>query len=80
MAALPKYFFMRTLALLFIIAGIYFLVSDRFVFRDSRTVNNYGVARTYQTDEKILAWPWYAGPVAILTGIVLLVIRAQKED
>jgi hypothetical protein len=44
------------------------------------TIANYGNAQVVNYERKDIIFPWYAGPIACITGIVLLVAYKKRGE
>jgi len=70
---------MKLLAFLFLLAGIYMLFNGELRMTNERVVADYGSAVINKSTTRQIAWPWYSGPVAIITGIALYAAAKRKD-
>ena len=71
--------FMKALGILLIVAGILMLIFKGFNFTREKKIVDIGPVEVNKQEQKTVAWPMYAGAIAIAAGaIVLIASRRQK--
>lgn len=69
---------MKILAWLLIIAGVVMIATNGFNYKEKKKVIDTDVIDISTTENKTVTWPWYAGAVSIIGGIVILVAADRK--
>ena len=64
---------MKVFGIILIIAGILMLIFFFFFFTQKEKVADVGPIEINKSEEKTIDWPNYAGGIAVVAGIVLLV-------
>lgn len=64
---------MKVFGIILIVAGILMLVFGNISFTQKEQVAKVGPLEINKTEEKTIDWPNYAGGIAVVAGIVLLV-------
>lgn len=70
---------MRTLGIILIVAGIAMLVLKGIGYTKKEKVVDAGPIEINRTEHKTLSWPYYAGGIAVVAGIVLVVASAGRR-
>ncbi|MEO7802211.1 MAG: hypothetical protein ABIR81_09435 [Ginsengibacter sp.] len=70
---------MKTLGIILIVAGILMMVFRGFNFTQEKKVVDLGPLEINRKENKSVSWPIYAGAVATIAGIAILV-TAKKRD
>ena len=65
---------MRILGILLIVLGIFMLVSGGFNYRTKEKVIETDAIEINKTENKTVTWPWYAGGIAVIGGIIVLLM------
>ena len=69
---------MRTLGIVLIVAGILMFVFNGFNYQTEKRVADIGPLKIDKTENHRIGWPMYAGGLAIICGIVVLVTGKKK--
>ncbi len=69
---------MKILGIVLIAVGILMLVFRGFSFTQEKKVVDLGPLEVNKKEEKSVGWPVYAGAVAVVAGIVVLVAGNKK--
>ena len=70
---------MKALGILLIVAGILMLIFKGFNFTREKKIVDIGPVEVNKQEQKTVAWPMYAGAIAVAAGaIVLIASRRQK--
>jgi hypothetical protein len=70
---------MKTIGIILIVLGIAMLIFRGFNVQTEKKVVDLGVAEINKKENKWIDWPVYAGAVAIVAGIVLVVADRKKS-
>jgi uncharacterized membrane protein YdcZ (DUF606 family) len=70
---------MKTLGILLIVAGILMLLSRGFSFTREKKVVDIGPLEINKQEQKTIAWPMYAGAIAIAAGAIVLVASRREK-
>lgn len=68
----------KTIGIILILIGIAMFVFTGFSFETEETVIDAGPLQLNTTKENNIDWPPYAGGIAIVAGIVLLLVGRRK--
>lgn len=71
---------MKALGIVLIVAGIFMLVVTNISFTKEEKIVDVGPLELNKKEKKTIAWPNYAGGIAVLAGIVLLATGNKKRD
>jgi Na+/H+ antiporter NhaD/arsenite permease-like protein len=71
---------MKALGIVLIVAGIFMLVVTNISFTKEEKIVDVGPLELNKKEKKTIAWPNYAGGIAVLAGIVLLATAGKKKD
>jgi hypothetical protein len=74
-----KVFIMRIAGIVLIVLGILMFVFNGLNFQTEKTVADIGPIKINKKENKHLGWPGYAGGIAALAGIVLVVAGKKRE-
>jgi len=69
---------MRTLGIVLIIAGILMLIFTNISFTKEEKVVDLGPLEVNKKEKKTIDWPSYAGGIAVVSGIVVLLAYRRK--
>ena len=69
---------MKTLGIVLIIAGILMLVFRGFSFTREKEIVDLGPLEINKKEKESVGWPVYAGAVAVVAGVVVLVAAKKK--
>lgn len=70
---------MKVLGTILIVAGILMLVFRNISFTKEEKVVDLGPVEINKKEKKTLDWPNYAGGIAVVAGVVLLVTSKRKS-
>jgi hypothetical protein len=71
-------FIMRTVGIVLIIAGIVMLVVRGFSVTTEEKVVDVGPLEVNKKENKWIGWPVYAGGIAIVAGVIMVVADRKK--
>ena len=71
---------MKVLGSILIIAGILMFVFGNISFTREKKVVDIGPLEINKKEKKTIAWPNYAGGIAVLAGVVILVAGYKKKN
>ena len=75
---LTKKLNMRTFAIVLIVIGILMLVIPGINFTKKEKVVDVGPIEISKKENKTLTWPYYAGAIVTVAGVVLLLVNKRK--
>jgi len=70
---------MRTLGIVLIVAGILMFVFNGFNYQTEKRVVDLGPLKVDKQENHYIGWPVYAGGIALIAGIVVLVAGKKKN-
>ena len=70
---------MRIIGIVLIVLGVLMFAFNSFNFQTEKTVVDVGPLKIDKKENHTVGWPAYAGGIAALAGIVL-VVAARKKD
>lgn len=70
---------MRVLGIILIVAGILMLIFRSFSFTQEKKVVDIGPLEINKKENKRVAWPLYAGGIAVAAGIIIIVAGKKKD-
>jgi uncharacterized membrane protein YidH (DUF202 family) len=71
---------MKILGSVLIIAGILMLIFGNVSFTREKKVIDIGPIEVNKKEKKTIAWPNYAGGIAVLAGVVILLAGYKKRN
>lgn len=71
---------MKILGILLIVAGVLMLVFGNISFTTKKKVAEVGPVEINKNETKTVAWPNYAGGIAIAAGVIILVAGTRRKD
>jgi hypothetical protein len=71
--------FMRTFGIILIVGGILMLVFRGFSVQTEKKVVDVGPLEVNKKENKWIGWPVYAGGIAIVAGVLLVVSDRKKS-
>jgi len=71
---------MKILGSLLIVVGILMLVFGNVSFTQEKKVIDIGPVEINKKEKKTVAWPNYAGGIAVVAGVVILVAGYTKRN
>ena len=69
---------MRTIGIVLIIVGIVMLLFRGFSVQKKEKVVDVGPLEINKTENKWIGWPVYAGGIAIVAGLIMMVADRKK--
>ena len=69
---------MRTLGIVLIVAGILMMIFRGFSFTREKEVVDIGPIEINKKEKETVGWPLYAGAVATVAGVVILIAGRKK--
>ena len=69
---------MRIFGIILIIVGILMFVFNGFDYQTEKRVADIGPVKINKTENHSIGWPVYAGAIAVLAGITVLVTGRKK--
>lgn len=70
---------MRILGIVLIVVGILMFVFNGFNYQTEKKVVDIGPVEVNKKENKHIGWPIYAGGIAVVAGIVVLVAGAKAD-
>jgi len=70
---------MKALGIFLVIAGIFMFIFPKITFTQKEKVADIGPLEINKEDKKTVDWPSYAGGIAAIAGIVVLVAANKKN-
>ena len=70
---------MRVLGIVLIVVGLLMFVFNGFNYQTEKRVADIGPVKINKTENHRIGWPVYAGGIAVLAGIVVLVAGSRKS-
>jgi uncharacterized membrane protein HdeD (DUF308 family) len=70
---------MKTLGIILIVAGILMLIFTNINFTTEKKVLDAGPLQVNKEEHKSIGWPSYAGAIAVVAGIVVLLSDRRKS-
>ena len=70
---------MKIFGIILIAAGILMLVFKGFNFTQEKKVVDIGPLEVNKKENKTVAWPMYAGVVALIAGVALVVLDRKER-
>ena len=70
---------MRIFGIVLVVVGILMFVFNGINFQTEKTVLDVGPLKVDKKENKHVGWPAYAGGVAVVAGIVILVAGRKKD-
>lgn len=71
---------MKTLGYILVFAGFAMLIFRGIQYTQKEKVVDTGPLEISIKEKKTLTWPYYAGAVAIVSGIVLILVEHRKRS
>jgi len=69
---------MKALGIILIVAGILMMIFREISFTTTKKVVDAGPIQIDKKEDKTVGWPVYAGGVAVVAGIVILLVDRKK--
>ena len=69
---------MKAFGIVLIVAGILMLIFRGFSFTKEKKVVDIGPIEINAKEKKTVSWPMYAGGVALIAGVVLIMMDKKK--
>jgi len=70
---------MRVLGIVLIIAGVLMLVFRGLNFQTEKTIVDAGPLQINKKENRQIGWPGYAGGVAAIAGVVLVIAAGKRK-
>ena len=70
---------MKVIGIVLIIIGIFMFVFRSFSFTQEKKVIDLGPLQVNRQEEKTIGWPVYAGAIAVIAGIALVVLDRRQS-
>ena len=70
---------MKVIGIVLIIIGIFMFVFRSFSFTQEKKVVDLGPLQVNRKEEKTIGWPVYAGAIAVIAGITLVVLDRRQS-
>jgi uncharacterized membrane protein YdcZ (DUF606 family) len=70
---------MKAIGIVLVIAGILMFVFGKISFTTEKKVVDLGPVEINKQEKKTLNWPDYAGGIALLAGVVVLVLDRKNN-
>ena len=70
--------YMKTLGIVLIVAGILMLIFTNISYTKEEKVVDIGPVEINKKEKKTINWPSYAGGIAVVSGIVVLLASKRK--
>ena len=70
---------MKVLGIILIVAGVLMLAFGNISFTRKEKVVDVGPLEINKKEKKTIAWPNYAGGVAIVAGIAVLLVSGRRK-
>ncbi len=70
---------MRVFGIVLIIAGILMFIFRGFSFTQEKKVVDIGPLEINKKEKKSVGWPLYAGGIAVVAGVVVLLAGKKKD-
>ena len=71
---------MKTVGIILIVAGILMLVLGNISFTTEKKVVDAGPIEINKKERKTIAWPNYAGGIAIVAGVIVALAGNKKDS
>jgi len=71
---------MKILGVVLIIVGILMFVFGNVSFTHKEKVLDAGPVEINKKEKKTIAWPNYAGGIALAAGVIVLIASSNKKD
>jgi len=71
---------MKILGIILIVAGVAMFAFHGFSFTQKKNIANIGPVQIDKNENKTVSWPSYAGVVAVIGGIAILLVGARKDS
>ena len=70
---------MKIIGLILIIIGLAMLIMRGFQYTEKEKVLDAGPIEITKKEQKVITWPYYAGAVSLITGIILVLVDRKKR-
>lgn len=70
--------YMKALGIILVVVGILMLIFTNISFTKEKKVVDLGPVEVNKKEKKTIDWPSYAGGIAVISGIVVLVASRKK--
>jgi len=69
---------MKALGIILIVGGILMMVFRQIGFTQEKKIVDAGPIQISRKEDKTIAWPVYAGGLAVVAGVVVLLVGRKK--
>jgi hypothetical protein len=69
---------MKSFGIILIIGGIIMCVLRGFSYKQEKNLVDLGSVQINKEEDKTVSWPYYAGTIAIVGGVVVLLIDRKS--
>lgn len=70
---------MKNIGIILIIAGVVMLIIRGFTYTKKEEVLDLGRVEITKEQKKTVTWPLYAGGVAVVTGLILVIASGRTK-
>lgn len=70
---------MKVIGIILIVGGILMLVFRGFSFTQEKKLVDIGPLEINKNEKKSVAWPMYAGGLALVAGVILVAVDRKKS-
>jgi hypothetical protein len=70
---------MKPLGIILIVGGIIMCAIHGFSYKQEKNVVDLGSVQINKEENKTLSWPYYAGAIAIVAGVAVLLVGRKSE-
>ena len=70
---------LKIIGFILILIGIAMLATGGFRFQQKKKVLDTNTVDITTTETKRVTWPWFAGGIAVIGGVILLLIGRQRS-
>lgn len=71
---------LRIIGIVLIVLGIIMITTDGFRFKQREKIIDTNTIDLTIKKEKTIRWPWFAGGIAVIGGIALLLAESNKRS
>jgi uncharacterized membrane protein YdcZ (DUF606 family) len=71
---------MKSLGIIFIIAGVLMFILGNITFTRKEKVLDAGPVEITRKEQKTITWPNYAGAILIVAGVIVLFVPDRKRN
>jgi uncharacterized membrane protein YidH (DUF202 family) len=71
---------LRAIGIFLIVAGIVMIATGGFSFKQKKKLVDTNAVDISLKENKTVTWPWFAGGIAVVGGIAILLVTARKGN